>query len=118
MAVNLMTDCDDRPQLIRNFVFFSQNVSERKKKKQHNSSALKATSKKQVRVHGLLQACGHGLQWKSVPIACETPHPSYDSSLIWISNVFPDLRMGLDGVLAFQGQVLEPSVVSPEPAGL
>lgn len=47
-----------------------------------------------------------------------TPHPSYDSSLIWICNVFPDLRMGLDGVLAFQGQVLEPSVVSPEPAGL
>lgn len=59
--------------------------------------------------------------WTSVEECADcmrTPHPSYDSSLIWIGNVFPDLRMGLDGVLAFQGQVLEPSVVSPEPEGL
>lgn len=29
--------------------------------------------------------------------------------LVPICNVFPDPRMGLDGVLAFQGQVLESS---------
>lgn len=59
--------------------------------------------------------------WTSVRewVGCmRIPHPSYHSSFMLICNVFPDLRMGLDGVLAFQGRVLESSVVSLEPAGL
>lgn len=66
-------------------------------------------------------SCAGPWTWTSVRgrAGCmRTPHPSYDSSLMRIRNVFPDLRMGLDGVLAFQGRVLESSVVSLEPAGL
>lgn len=93
------------------FGSFSQNNNKRKKRLLSSGSYFKVS---------VVSRAGPWA-WTSVRgrAGCmRTPHPSYDSSLMRIRNVFPDLRMGLDAVLAFQGRVLESSVVSPEPAGL